>query len=211
MRRSASSLPTMDSESEAIALDLGANDRCLDQVPTRKNWRCACDGCCGANSGEDRLRATVEDGLASGDDRPADRPSQPPLRDGAARPTTGRAGEARRSFAVMVIDLDRFKSVNDIFGHAAGDAVLVEVARRLKAATCGASDLLARIGGEEFLVALPDTGAERGPDRGRTSVPRHRGDARSSSTTAGQVSVTISIGVASALPATASAPMPSPA
>lgn len=59
-------------------------------------------------------------------------------------------------FAVMVIDLDRFKSVNDRLGHAAGDAVLVEVARRLKA-NLRSDDVLARIGGEEFLVVLPNT------------------------------------------------------
>lgn len=61
----------------------------------------------------------------------------------------------RRGFAVLLIDLDRFKSVNDRHGHAAGDAVLVEVARRL-ADSLRAEDLLARVGGEEFLVALPD-------------------------------------------------------
>ena len=59
-------------------------------------------------------------------------------------------------FAVMVIDLDRFKSVNDRLGHASGDTVLVEVARRLQS-NLRAGDLLARIGGEEFLVALQNT------------------------------------------------------
>lgn len=59
-------------------------------------------------------------------------------------------------FAVMVIDLDRFKSVNDRWGHAAGDSVLIEVSARL-ASNLRASDLLARIGGEEFLIALPRT------------------------------------------------------
>lgn len=68
-----------------------------------------------------------------------------------------RAAETSTKFAVMVVDLDRFKLVNDLHGHAAGDEVLVEVARRLTANLRG-SDLLARIGGEEFLVVLPDSG-----------------------------------------------------
>lgn len=58
------------------------------------------------------------------------------------------------SCAVMVLDIDRFKSVNDRFGHAAGDAVLSGVAARLSVAL-RPGDLIARIGGEEFLVALP--------------------------------------------------------
>ena len=72
------------------------------------------------------------------------------------------AGAARAEggdFAVMVLDIDRFKAVNDLHGHAAGDAVLQSVAARLQRALRPA-DLLARIGGEEFLVALPDATAE---------------------------------------------------
>ncbi len=59
-------------------------------------------------------------------------------------------------FALMLLDLDRFKMVNDIHGHSAGDAVLREVACRLRQGIRRV-DLLARIGGEEFLVVMPDT------------------------------------------------------
>ena len=72
------------------------------------------------------------------------------------------ADDAERTgnpFAVMVLDLDHFKRVNDTFGHAAGDAVLAEAARRISGALRSA-DLVARLGGEEFLVVMPDTTTE---------------------------------------------------
>lgn len=63
-------------------------------------------------------------------------------------------------YAVMVADLDHFKQINDHFGHASGDAVLVEVAKRLRA-VLRSCDMVARIGGEEFLIAMPDTSPTR--------------------------------------------------
>lgn len=68
---------------------------------------------------------------------------------------------ARRSgchLTLLNIDIDDFKSINDTYGHAAGDAVLVHVANTLRAC-CRESDQLARVGGDEFLVLLPDTPA----------------------------------------------------
>lgn len=64
-------------------------------------------------------------------------------------------------FVMMIIDLDRFKSVNDDHGHAAGDRVLKEMAHRLKD-NLRAKDLISRHGGEEFLVLLPNTALEEG-------------------------------------------------
>lgn len=66
-----------------------------------------------------------------------------------------RARETEGVFAVMMIDLDKFKSINDRFGHDAGDAVLREFSRRLQENIRGV-DLVARFGGEEFFVAMPD-------------------------------------------------------
>jgi diguanylate cyclase (GGDEF)-like protein len=71
-----------------------------------------------------------------------------------------RGGERAFRGALLMVDVDHFKRVNDVHGHAAGDRVLVEVARRLGAAT-RADDLVARWGGEEFLVFAPNVeGAE---------------------------------------------------
>jgi diguanylate cyclase (GGDEF)-like protein/PAS domain S-box-containing protein len=65
----------------------------------------------------------------------------------------GRKASTDSRAAIVLVDVDSFKGINDVHGHSTGDAVLCEVARRLQAATRG-SDLIARWGGEEFCVLL---------------------------------------------------------
>jgi diguanylate cyclase (GGDEF)-like protein/PAS domain S-box-containing protein len=68
-----------------------------------------------------------------------------------------RAAKSDESFAVLVIDLDRFKEVNDVFGHSTGDRLLRAIAERLSATLEGA--FLARLGGDEFTVIVTESPA----------------------------------------------------
>ncbi|OLB81878.1 MAG: diguanylate cyclase [Actinobacteria bacterium 13_2_20CM_2_71_6] len=68
-----------------------------------------------------------------------------------------RANRAGGSVALFIIDIDHFKSINDRYGHPAGDHALTQVAERLRAAA-GPGDMLARYGGEEFALLSPGTG-----------------------------------------------------
>lgn len=89
---------------------------------------------------------------------------------------------------VMTFDLDRFKSVNDTWGHRVGDAVLIRTARRLRAAA-GPDAVVARTGGEEFVVVAPIAAADA-----RTEAERLRCAVAAASESA--VLVTASVGVA---------------
>jgi diguanylate cyclase (GGDEF)-like protein len=103
-----------------------------------------------------------------------------------------RAHRAGSSLAVLMLDLDHFKSVNDMFGHKAGDAVLSAVGDTLLT-TLRASDVRCRWGGEEFLILLPDSNAERAQ---RASDKLRRRIANTPVGAGGRViNVTASIGV----------------
>ena len=175
-----------------LALDLGAQDVLSpDLDPAELALRL-------------RLRLAQQDRL-----RQRQRDTAERLRQAAVDPLTGLANrraaferlEAMQNsfshggsdYALLLLDIDRFKEVNDTFGHAAGDAVLIQVAQRITAAVREA-DLVGRIGGEEFLVALRGAGlseACRIAERLRHSVaatPCHVPGGE-------RVAVTISIGL----------------
>ncbi len=105
-----------------------------------------------------------------------------------------KAQEQDRDMALMLIDMDYFKSVNDTHGHAVGDAVLREFSDRLRRNIRGV-DLACRFGGEEFVVLMPDTDfsqAQLVAERVRTAVAERGFD-----TPMGRaLTVTVSVGVA---------------
>jgi two-component system cell cycle response regulator len=108
-----------------------------------------------------------------------------------------RALRAGEPLSVVVLDVDRFKEVNDRHGHAAGDAVLAAVAGRAAAALRG-SDVIARFGGEEFAVVLPGADLARAAE----AAERIREAVAAEAVTAGgaALSVTVSLGCATLLP-----------
>ena len=148
-------IPKDAREKSATALDLGANDLMIDGIdPEEMALRLKTQ--IRRKRQSDRLRETVRDGLRLAVIDPLTglynrRYAEPHLLRIAER-----AKETGRPFAVMVLDLDRFKLINDTYGHSAGDVVLQKVASRIKDNLRGV-DMVARIGGEEFLVVMPDT------------------------------------------------------
>lgn len=68
-----------------------------------------------------------------------------------------RAARNGEPFSIIVLDIDLFKGYNDTYGHLAGDSCLVAVAQVIKSSVQRPSDIVIRFGGEEFVVALPDT------------------------------------------------------
>jgi len=106
-----------------------------------------------------------------------------------------RAFRSHDPLAVVMLDLDRFKKINDAHGHLIGDAVLQEVGRRL-AAAFRSYDFVGRYGGEEFLAVVP--GCNRQDlivlgERARQCI-----SGKPVSTTAGDIAVTVSLGLAAA-------------
>ncbi|OWW22930.1 diguanylate cyclase [Noviherbaspirillum denitrificans] len=74
---------------------------------------------------------------------------------------TARAERLERPLTIVLIDVDRFKSVNDLYGHEAGDKVLVRIANAIRSGVRD-YDLCGRWGGEEFMVIMPEVPADEG-------------------------------------------------
>lgn len=153
-----------DAEIAAMALDMGANDTVTEAAPVEE-LHLRLTRLAAQKLRLDRLRATVH--------KSAEAAITCPLtglhnrRYALAHTATllERHRQNRETVAVLVLDVDHFKSVNDRFGHAAGDQVLQEIAARLRDALRPV-DLIARIGGEEFLVVIPRLSPRRATETG---------------------------------------------
>jgi two-component system cell cycle response regulator len=101
-----------------------------------------------------------------------------------------------KPLSVLVLDIDHFKTINDTYGHAAGDDVLREFSRRLRKAVRGI-DLACRFGGEEFVIAMPDTDAALALLVGERLRQKIAGEPFQVADSGEPLIVTVSIGVSS--------------
>ena len=104
-----------------------------------------------------------------------------------------RAGRSGHGAALLLLDLDHFKSINDCYGHQGGDAALKAVVDRVQS-ILRPSDLLGRVGGEEFMVLLPEVGEETA--LGVAARILEQVEAMEVPSAAGSIRVTLSIGLA---------------
>jgi diguanylate cyclase (GGDEF)-like protein len=153
-----------------------------------------------------RLRAgrrilELQDALIEASDRMKDKASRDPLTGlwnheeifRIIEAELERAGREESSLAVIMADLDRFKRVNDTYGHLAGDSVLRAVAERISASV-RPYDFVARYGGEEYLVVVTDCGAEQAEELAERI--REAIGSKPIDTPEGLLDITLSLGVA---------------
>lgn len=148
-------LPQGEHNKAAMLLDLGADDVVFSNVESDELLLRA-RVLISHKIQQDRLRDRVRSGLQAAVTDPLTGLYNRRYAETHLDRIADQAQATGRQYALMVVDIDHFKSVNDTYGHSAGDAVLRTLAERLRA-NFRAIDLLARIGGEEFLIAMPNT------------------------------------------------------
>ena len=138
-----------------LALDLGVDD-VVPEDAEREEFALRIQAQLARKHARDQLRRHVRDGLQMAVTDPLTGVFNRRYALSHLERQAEKTAAAGTPLTVMVLDLDRFKAVNDGWGHAGGDAVLVAVAHRLRDKLRGA-DMLGRIGGEEFMIVMPDT------------------------------------------------------
>jgi len=144
---------------------------------------------------QDRLRANYERSLSLALTDPLTGVYNRRYLDNHVEKSIERAHETGKPVSIVLFDIDHFKSVNDTYGHDAGDEVLRNVAQRVNG-NLRNFDMVARYGGEEFVIVMPDTPGDIAvmvAERLRDRIAR---DPIAVSGSAAQLNVTISMGVA---------------
>lgn len=114
-----------------------------------------------------------------------------------------RCRRQQNPISVLMVDADRFKSINDQHGHAAGDSCIVAVAECMRRVLRRADDFIARYGGEEFVVVLENTGAEAAANIAEAIRQEIEGTPIWLQPQGGSIRITVSVGLATAIPSEA--------
>lgn len=155
-------IAVMERENTSLAVeafDRGADAVCLDGFHTDE-VSLRLETLIARKTHDDRLRDSMRKGLAESLTDPLTGLHNRRYAMLALTQIVAQSRLSGQGFALMLADLDYFKTINDQFGHAGGDLVLTEVAKRFRLALGGAG-FVARIGGEEFMIGLPDISSDR--------------------------------------------------
>lgn len=182
-----------DPDQTAEALDWGADAVCqngfnANEIALRLESQIA------RKRRDDRLRASLRDGLTESLTDPLTGLRNRRFAMRALDQIVRQSSRPGRGFALMLADLDHFKSINDQYGHDGGDLILTEAARRLQQ-TLGSTGFVARFGGEEFLLCLPDATQKQALQLAAAICDRICSEPFQVSDSGPQVPVTISIGL----------------
>lgn len=181
-------------DAAAMSLDLGAEDVIFGNA-TSEEMKLRVNALMLRKAQRDKMNTSVRDGLHAAVTDPLTGLHNRRYADMHLLQIAEQSRTTGREFALMVIDVDHFKSINDTYGHAAGDDVLKALSDRLRH-NLRPIDLLARIGGEEFMIVMPDTTisvAELAADRLRRVINDQPFDIRGEGD---PLRVSVSVGVA---------------
>lgn len=151
-------LPAGEDEMAGMALDLGADDVVFDTIEAEE-LELRLHSLTLRKAQRDQMNQTVRNGLNAAVTDPLTGLYNRRYAEMHLSQIGQQARQTGKDYTLMLIDIDHFKSVNDTFGHPAGDEVLKNLANRLRR-NLRPVDLLARVGGEEFLVIMPATSDE---------------------------------------------------